>query len=163
MLVLLVACNGAEYSGEEIDRALQDLQPPPVDEPWGEFVVSCALESGYTGEISVDAQGSVVDEPLTTRDTEILDDCLLQADDIYIFPTIEDQELRLTALYELQILAAECVETELGLDVDFPTREAFVDSGGNWNIYDQAQPGSEAEWIEWNTTCPQDLWHYYRP
>lgn len=161
-LLLLGAC-GAEYSADQIDRALHDLQPPPVDQPWGDFVVGCSLDLGYTGRISVNAQGSVADEPLTARDTEILDECLGQADDIYIFPTIEDQELKLTALYELQVRAARCVETRIGMEVDLPTREVYVDSGGNWNIYDHAQPSSEAEWLEWNATCPQDLWHYFRP
>lgn len=41
-----------------------------------------------------------------------------------------------------------------------PSLERYVDSGGDWNMYDTSKPADEAEWIKWNNACPQDVWQY---
>lgn len=126
-------------------------------------MIDCALEAGFSGTLSVDPLGSVESESLTPRDDEIIDECGERAAQIFTFPEIEDSQLEHTALYELQKRAAECVESQLGLDPQLPTLETYVDSGGDWNMYDNATPKDQAQWISWNQTCPQDLWYYYEP
>lgn len=161
--LLLASCGSGSYSEEQIADALAVLQPPDTGVSWGDWMVDCALDAGFSGTLSIDPLGSVESEPLTPRDDEIIDECAERSAEIFTFPEIEDKRLELTALYELQERAAACVREELGLDPQLPTLETYVDSGGDWNMYDNATPRDQAEWIEWNQTCPQDLWYYYEP
>jgi hypothetical protein len=162
-ILLVAACGGSSYTAEEISHALTELQPPDVGMTWGEFFVSCALDAGISVPLTIDELGSVEARNATARDEEIMQECSEQGQDAFVFPEIDDRRLTLVAMYQLQVLAAECVEFELGLDANLPTLERYVDTGGDWNMYDNSEPVDEAQWTEWNETCPQDLWHYYRP
>jgi hypothetical protein len=159
--MLVVACGTAQFSDAEIRDALADMKPSDPGIPWGEWVVNCALENGFSAELSIDGQGSVGYGEHSTLDGQIMEQCTAQADDLYVFPEIDAERLEDAAMYELQTRAAECVETELGLDPQLPTLEFYVESGGDWNVYDNLEPSGEEEWNRWNATCPQDLWTYY--
>jgi hypothetical protein len=161
-VVALVGCATTTYGPDEIEAALEQLRPSPTDVSFGEYLTSCALEAGYSGELAIDEQGSVESESLTSRDEEILRECTTASEEVFVFPAIEDDRLQLVALYELQIRAAGCVRDRLGMEPQLPSLERYVDSGGDWNVYDDAVPADQAQWAQWNDACPQDLWHYYQ-
>jgi hypothetical protein len=157
----LVACGMPLYSDEQVEAALSTLKPSGPSISQGEWLVRCALEAGYSGELNIDAHGSVESRDESDRDREIFDGCLEEREEVFVFPDIEDERLENTAMYELQVLAAECVKTKLGLDPQLPTLDYYLESDGNWNMYDALEPADEEEWNRWNAACPQDLWTYY--
>jgi hypothetical protein len=162
-MLLAAACGTPTYAEGEIADALAQLRPSDPGVTWGEFLTTCALEAGFSGELAVEAQGGVEYETQTPRDEEIMDECTAASEDVFVFPDIEDDRLQHAAMYELHERAAACVREELGLDPQLPSLERYVDSGGDWNVYDTSEPADESEWVRWNETCPQDLWHYYEP
>lgn len=163
-LIWLTSCTSPrvpEYEPEQITAALALLAPTPRDLSWSEWVVRCARDSGFKGRLSVDPLGSVSSSADDPQDDAVLERCLREADQLYAWPEIADRQLMHAAYYELQVRVAACLQTELGLDADLPSRADYVASDGNWNAYDAADPVDEAQWIRWNQTCPQDIWHYY--
>lgn len=157
----------AGFSDAEVESALRDLQPAFTPQEEAEFLERCVLEAGYSGEVIVHPAGSV--ELLGSAElggTELMDQCIEESEEHFERPPpLDDRRLQATAMYQLQILAAECVETELGFEANLPSLERYVDSGGNWNMYDEilkSYPSSMPDqWDEWQETCPQNLWAYY--
>jgi hypothetical protein len=186
-LVVLVACGGSgqnftlsgpeghftqvgsaeQFTQAEIDAALAQLRPSYTNEEWAEAWERCALENGFVGTITHEPDGGIsFQSDNRTGNDEILRSCGDQIREAFgPHPTLDDKSLELTAQYELQRLAAACVETELGLETNLPNLEAYIDSDGNWNMYDAAIAASPVEqpkgWDEWQQTCPQDLWQYH--
>lgn len=162
-MVLTYACTGEPaYTEEEVAEALAQLRPPADDVSWQDFTVSCLRDRGISVPIEVDHLGQLTfGKPLSVSDREQLIECEEERRRIYTNPTLKDPRLELTAIYQLQILAAACVEERLGLNAHLPTLDRYVDSGGDRNMYDHAFPADEAEWIRWNQICTQDLWRYY--
>lgn len=177
-LGVLAACGGSvsaltqsgseeHFTQAEIDAALAELRPSYTNEEWAESWERCAVEDGFVGTITHDPDGGIsFQSDSRIGDQEILRSCGDQIRAAFgPHPTLVDKRLELTVQYELQKLAAACVEKELGLEANLPSLEAYTDSDGNWNIYDDAIAASPVEppkgWDEWQQICPQDLWQYY--
>lgn len=161
--MLMVSCGAQSYSDQEVSEALADMKPLDPGVSWSDYMLACTLESGISVEVIVDSDGSVTMNDASERDKEIMQACTDEASEVFIFPEVSDRRLANTAMYQLQVRAAECIQTRLGLDPSLPTLERYVDTDGDWNMYDTLTPSSSEEWLEWNEVCPQDLWHYYLP
>ena len=186
-LIVLAACGGSEehftqsgpeehftevgsekhFTQAEIDAALARLRPSYTNEEWAVSWERCAVENGFVGTITHDPDGGVsFQSDNRIGNDEILRSCQDQIGEAFgPHPTLDDKRLELTAQYELQRLAAACVETELSLKANLPSLEGYTNSDGNWNMYDAAiaasPRGRPKDWDEWQQTCPQDLWQYH--
>ena len=147
-LVVLAACGGLgsaltqsgseeHFTQAEIDAALAELRPSYTNEEWAESWETCAIEDGFVGIITHGpGDGISFQSDSHTDNEEILRSCEEQVWTAFgPHPTLVDKSLELTAQYELQKLAAACVEEELGLGANLPSLEAYIDSDGFWNMY----------------------------
>lgn len=142
------------------------MRPSFTQGEWQEAFESCAIQAGFVGEITFEADGGIsfVGEE-TEHNDELLDQCSAQVNESFAEArTQDDPRLQLVAQYELAKRAAACVEEQLGLDAKLPSLEAYIDSNGLWNVYTAAIEASPvkppAQWDEWQSACPQDLRHY---
>lgn len=160
---ILVACSQQTYSRQEIAGALESLRPSDLGVTWGQWMIDCAKEAGFEGELRVDPLGDLHSSPENDREEKIVDMCAREAEELFKGSDVYDDRLRRIALYQLQVRAAECVSTELNLDPQLPSLSEYLAMDANWNMYDELTPADYEEWIDWNEICPQDLWSYYTP
>lgn len=167
-LVVLTGCGvpAARYTEAEISAVLDHMAPSYTFEEYFSSFESCLREGGFDGEVTADADQSIQFRG-DAESPEIGRTCVKKMDALFPKPIPpDDRLLELTAQYELQERAAECVEIKLRLEANLPSLGGFLALDGNWNMYDRAIANTPEEppeeWEDWNRVCPQDLWHYYR-
>lgn len=161
LVAVLVACGGVAGGSlpeDEWNRVLEEMRPDWEPREVETFLTRCLDEGGVTFDYTIRASHSgygYSGQGVSEADAAVAQSCMREAEERFpASPPTSPEQLSVT--YDLLVRMADCLE-EQGVDVDRPSREAFIDSEGKWTPYQAVGP-EEYERLE--QACPQDKYAY---
>ena len=155
------ACSGARtVAQEDISSAADRLRPALTEVEMDDYIESCLRENAVRAFTRQQGGHGFSGQNVTERDQQIMEECQEALFVEFPNPPPPKSEAGVMVLYRLYEKAVDCLQS-LGLEVEQPSFDTYVDQGGTWFPYrDLPEPTSEQQWTEWNTECPQSPWEY---
>lgn len=159
--MLLATCTTAEPGREEVEAALERLQPRVTDVEVEEAIEACLEENAVTSLERVPGGGGFVGRGVTARDQQVLQDCKEQAFERFPDwpPPQPETPAEHRVFYDLYLEMTECLR-QLGYEIIPPSFDSYYDRNGEWYPYRDLPELIPEDWELVNGACPQDPWTY---
>ncbi len=162
LLVVAIACQSpVEFTEAEKEQALNYLRPRASIEERSDFIERCLEENAVTVYERIPG-GLFSGEGVTERDQAVMRACMDEG--LERFPPGPQPEtpVQHAVFYELYLRQADCLE-ELGISINVPSLDAYIDQNGEWSPYvdvELAKLPDNLTWADVNELCPQSPWNY---
>lgn len=161
--VAVVSCSPSEDAGSSPDQlasAADRLKPSVTKAERDDFIESCLADEGSAAFLRKPL-GGFEGLNVTPFDEAAMTTCVGASFERWPNPPQPTSAADYEVLYDLYLLEVECLR-DLGIAIDPPSLETYIDGDGFWTPYDDVPPpGSAQDWEAVNQTCPQDPWSYH--